>query len=283
MQITLLGTGGPKPDPHRQGPCLSIQAKDRCLIFDTGRGAATQMAAANISLDRINRIFITHLHYDHIGNLGDVMLSGWNLGRKQPLVVYGPEGIKDVVQALLERVYKKDIEFRMTEASRTGVTLANIQDIIKVKEAGPGLVYEDDIFKVFCEYVSHGHGLGISQDTWKCLGYRVKAQGKSIAVSGDTVACQGIDTLAKNTDALVLCCYLSEKEQGNIESSFIAEHILACSPQVGKIAQKAGTGKLILTHIREKGKEETKNLAQEIKKDFSGQIIIGQDLLVIDV
>jgi ribonuclease Z len=283
MKIILLGTGGPKPDPHRQGPCLAIEAKGKYLVFDAGRGAAIQMTKAGISIDRINQLFITHHHYDHIGNLGDVILAGWNLGRKQPLQVFGPEGTMDIVDALLNRVYQKDIEFRMTEAVLTGVELAHIHDVVKVHDTGPGLVYEDDVFKVFCEYVNHGHGLGISQDTWKCLGYRVQAQGKSIAVSGDAVTCDGLDRLAKKADALVLCCYLSKEELADIEGSFIADHILTCSPQAGKIASEAKVKQLILTHMREKNPVQIVTLVDEIQADFKGKIIAGQDLMVIDV
>jgi ribonuclease BN (tRNA processing enzyme) len=282
-RIILLGTGGPKPDAHRQGPCLAIESQGRYLIFDAGRGAATQMAAAGISVDQVNQIFITHHHYDHIGNLGDVILSGWNLGRKETLQVFGPKGTADIVDVLLNQVYKKDIEFRMTEAALTHVELANIHDGVRVKDVQPGLVYEDEVFQVFCEYVSHGHGLGISQDNWKCLGYRVVTQGKSIAVSGDAVNCDGLDRLAKDADALVLCCYLSKKELADMEGGYIARHILTCSPQAGQIAGRAGVETLILTHIREKNNEQINILVKEIQDNFKGQVIAGQDLLVVDV
>lgn len=281
MEIILLGTGGPKPDPHRQGPCAAIHSQGQYLIFDTGRGASTQMAAASIPMDKMGPIFITHHHYDHIGNLGDVMLSAWNLGRKEKLPIYGPRGTKDIVHTLLSRIYKNDINFRMTEAELTGVNLASIYEMIQPKDVEPGLVYEDDVFKVYCEYVSHGHGLGISQDSWKCLGYRVEADNMSATISGDCVDCKGLDALARDTDVLVQCCYLSQNEVTGPEGKLIADHILACSDMAGKIAKKAGAKKLVLTHIREKTSEQIKDLVQEIKNDFPGEVIAGQDLLII--
>ena len=72
MKVILLGTGGPKPDSNRQGPSLAVQVDSSYLLFDAGRGAATQLTRAGISVRDINPIFITHHHFDHIGNLGDI-------------------------------------------------------------------------------------------------------------------------------------------------------------------------------------------------------------------
>jgi len=66
MEIILLGTGGPKPDPKRQGPSLAVRIGRTFLLFDTGRGVTTRLAKAGISLQNINHLFITHHHFDHI-------------------------------------------------------------------------------------------------------------------------------------------------------------------------------------------------------------------------
>ena len=283
MKIILLGTGGPKPDPNRQGPCLAIQVSDQYILFDAGRGAGTQLAGAGIPVESVNPIFITHHHYDHIGNLGDIILSSWNQGRKARLSIFGPEGTSEIVDVLLNQVYKKDIDFRLTEASLSGVILADIRETVNAEDVKSGLVYENNILKIYSNYVKHGHGLGISHKNWKCLGYRIEAEGKTATISGDTVDCQGLTSLAKDTDALVLCCYLSTKELEDMEGSLIAKHILACSPQVGEIAKKANAKKLILTHIREKSDALLEETVREIRTCFNGEVIVGHDLLVVDV
>jgi len=283
MKIILLGTGGPKPDPNRQGPSLVIQVGDQFMLFDAGRGVGTQLARVGIPAKSVHPIFITHHHYDHIGNLGDMILSSWNLGRDSQLSIFGPEGTSDIVDVLLNQVYKNDIAFRLTEAEISEVPLVNIKDLVIAKDVKPGLVYHSKEVKIYCEYVKHGHGIGISQKNWKCLGYRIEAEGKSVTISGDTVECQGLATLAKDTDALVLCCYLSAKEREDKEGDLIAKHILACSPQVGYIAKKANAKKLILTHIREKSDLLMEEIVSEIESGFKGEIILGRDLLVIDV
>lgn len=283
MKIILLGTGGPKPDPNRQGPCLAIQVSDQYILFDAGRGAGTQLAGAGIPVESVNPILITHHHYDHIGDLGDIILSSWNQGRKAQLSIFGPEGTSEIVDVLLNQVYKKDIDFRLTEASFSGVILADIKETVNAEDVKSGLVYENNILRIYSDYVKHGHGLGISQENWKCLGYRIEAEGKTATISGDTVDCQGLTALAKDTDALVLCCYLSTKELEDIEGSLIAKHILTCSPQVGEIAKKANAKKLILTHIREKSDALLEESVREIRTCFNGEVILGHDLLVVDV
>ena len=283
MNIILLGIGGPKPDPNRQGPSLAVQVDSSVLLFDAGRGASTQLARAGISIRDVNPIFITHHHFDHIGNLGDIILSSWNLGRKTTLSIYGPEGTETIVNVLLNEVYKRDIAFRQKEAEVSGVALADIRKIVNTKDVNPGLVFAEKRIKVYCEFVEHGHGLGIPQADWKCLAYRIEAESKSVTISGDAVDCQGLDALAKNTDALVMCCYLSKKELVDREGDLTGNHIIACTPQAGKIASKAKTKKLILTHIREKSNDLMKDLVDEIRADYDGKIIAGKDLMEIRV
>jgi ribonuclease Z len=283
MKVILLGTGGPKPDPNRQGPCLAVQVNRTNLLFDAGRGAATQLVRAGISVRDIGPVFITHHHFDHIGNLGDMILSSWNLGRKKSILIYGPDGTEAIVGVLLSKVYKKDIAFRQKEAQVSGVALADIRKIVNTRDVVPGLVFADKGIKVYGEFVEHGHGLGISQADWKCLAYRIEANGKSVTISGDAVDCQGLDSLAKNTDALVMCCYLSKKEMMDKEGDLTGNHILACTPQAGQIASKAKAKKLILTHIREKNSELMKDLVDEISADYEGEIVTGEDLMEIRV
>ncbi|MBW2027776.1 MAG: MBL fold metallo-hydrolase [Deltaproteobacteria bacterium] len=283
MKVILLGTGGPRPDPHRQGPSLAVQVDSTCLLFDAGRGVTIQLMRAGISVSCVNPVFITHHHFDHIGNLGDLILSSWNSGRKTPLSIYGPEGTEAIVRVLLNEVYNKDIFFRQKEAQVTGVELADIRKIVDTKDISSGLVFADKGIKVYCEFVEHGHTLGIPVEDWKCLAYRIEVKGKSLTISGDAVDCRGLASLAVNTDALVMCCYLSKKEMGDREGDLIGEHILACTPQVGRIASRAKAKKLILTHMREKNNDLVKDVVDEIESDYEGEVIPGKDLMTISV
>ncbi|MFC1580716.1 MBL fold metallo-hydrolase [Thermodesulfobacteriota bacterium] len=283
MKITLLGTGGPKPETGRQGAGISVQVGDETLLFDAGRGITTQLVKAGIPPERVNPIFITHHHFDHIGNLGDLILSAWINGRKNPLFIFGPKGTTGIIAALLNGVYGGDIAFRLAVAASNKSPLADIRDLVQVTEAGAGLIHDSGKYRVYGEDVEHGHGLGISRDHWTCLGYRVEAEGKTVAISGDTVACEGINHLAKNADVLIQCCYLAEAEITNRVDERISKYILASSQEAGKIAARTGVKKLVLTHFREKSREMMDALLKDVQKGYKGTVCLGEDLMVIDL
>ena len=85
MRITLLGTGTPIPEPKRQASALLVEIGEAKLLFDAGRGVTTQLAKVGIEPQQIDFVFITHHHYDHIGNLGEFLLTSWHNGRQARL------------------------------------------------------------------------------------------------------------------------------------------------------------------------------------------------------
>jgi ribonuclease Z len=138
-----------------------------------------------------------------------VILTTWLQGRKQTLQIFGPPGTTSIVTALLGQVYDKDITFRSTGELARGWLPVESTDVMR------GLVYDGGPWRVYAEVVVHGHGLDFPQafkHRWVCLGYRVEAAGKAIAISGDSVACEGLDRLAQDADVLLQCCYLARAE-----------------------------------------------------------------------
>jgi len=283
MKITLLGTGGPKPDIERYGPSVLLQIGSDYLLFDTGRGVVLQLARVGIMPESLHSIFVTHHHFDHISNLDDVVMSGWNNERKTGPAIFGPQGTGEIVETLLNKVYANDIETRLAEGSKGVKSWEDIRQTVQVKDVEPGLVFQTNGWRVYANYVEHMHGLGVSPKKWKCLGYRVEAKGKVIAISGDAVDCDGLQRLASGADVLVLCCYLARAEINDPESERLARYTLACAPQVGKIAFRAGVSKLVLTHFRKKSEALMRSIESDVRQDYAGDIILGEDLLSIDV
>jgi ribonuclease Z len=83
------------------------------LLFDCGRGATIRLTQAGVALGSVGRLFLTHLHSDHVVQIPDLFLAGWVgvEGRKVPLEVWGPEGTGDMMSAL-ERAFAFDIHTR---------------------------------------------------------------------------------------------------------------------------------------------------------------------------
>jgi ribonuclease BN (tRNA processing enzyme) len=253
------------------------------MLFDAGRGVSAQLLHAGLSPCDLSAIFVTHHHSDHISGLGDVMITAWHEGREKPLPIFGPQGTQAIVSALLDVVFARDIAFNLAMDRIEGGESPDINDVFQVKEAGPGLVYADDECRVFAEYVEHGHSLGLTLDEWPCLGYRIEGDGKAVAISGDTIPCDGLDRLAQGTDALVQCCYLSEQEITTPGLERLAREVIASSGQVGKIATRTHVRKLILTHFRRKSSDMMQSLADDVRRDYDGELYLGDDLMTIDV
>jgi ribonuclease Z len=272
--IVLLGTGGPRPDTARGATSLLIQAGEDNILIDAGRGVVRQLASLGVNLARINPVLITHHHYDHIGELHDVMLSSWLLGRAEPLRLFGPPETRRIVDTLLHQVYDKDIEFRVHESLNHPWQPVETTDILS------GLVCETPNWRVTAEIVDHGNRLEFPEafkQRWVCLGYRFECADGVIAFSGDTVDCPGLRRLAVNADILVHCCYLARAEINTPQMQRLADYTLACADTVGHIATETNVGTLVLTHHRQKSDAMLEQMRQDVVNDFTGPVLLGHD------
>jgi ribonuclease BN (tRNA processing enzyme) len=280
MKLVLLGSGTPILDEKRQATtAILIDIGTEKILFDAGRGVTAQLLKQEIHPSTIGTIFITHHHYDHICDLGELLMSSWHNGRKDPIWIFGPNGTSDIVSALLNQVYSRDIAFALFNEADA----IDIRQIVKVKDVPPGLVFENDRWRVFAEYVDHGNSIGLSESAWPCLGYRLESDGRIITIGGDTIDCDGLQRLARNANVLVMSCYLADQEILSPAFERLANHIIASSRQVGKIAKQARAKKLLLTHFRKKSNELMMSLQEDVRADFDGQLLIGEDGMVIDV
>ena len=117
-KVVLLGTGTPQPSPDRSGPATAIVVNDTAYLVDFGPGVVRRASAAATTrgitaLEPVNlRVaFVTHLHSDHTVGYADLIFTPWTVGRRVPLEVYGPKGLKAMTEHLLE-AYRVDIETR---------------------------------------------------------------------------------------------------------------------------------------------------------------------------
>lgn len=280
-KVTLLGTGGPRPEVDRGGTSILVQIGSDNILIDAGRGVVRQLLRAGIPIGQIDKLFITHHHYDHIGDLHDVILSSWLQGRKGTLRIFGPPETQRIVDALLTQVYDKDIEFRdQGEPAVGGWKPVETRDVLS------GVVYETDRWRIKADIVNHGLGLSLSdafRSRWVCLGYRIEIDDLVIAFSGDTVECEGLYRLADGADLLIQCCYLARAELTTDHARHLAKNTLACADTVGKIAARAGVKQLVLTHHREKPAAMLETLQREVSEDFHGPVSVARDLLEIEL
>jgi ribonuclease Z len=289
MKVTLLGTGTPT-NPHRFQSSVLIEIGESKLLFDAGRGAVHQLYQVGAAIQRINPVFITHHHFDHINDLFDVIISTAMRGRDFPLQIYGPPGTKRIVDALLNQVYAQDIRFRLEEdraihqAGGSWGERPEAISLVAVRDVGPGVVVETDAWRVMADEVRHGEFPGAPDFDWRALGYRIEAEGKVGAVSGDTVACPGIIRLAQEADLLIQCCHLPQSKVNTPVMRYLTQSILPSSGQVGKIAAAARAKRMALTHLSESiTPENYAEILADVQRDYEGETMVGEDLMMIEV
>ena len=202
LHLALCGTGSPFPDPSRAGPCSAIIAGDRLFIVDTGEGSARNLGYMGIPAAKIEAIFLTHFHSDHIDGLGPFMLQRWGVGTFQtPTPVYGPTGVEKVVDGF-RAAYVLDFGYRVAHHSEKimppggsggkGMPFA-------LPPAGQGddvVVLNDKGLKVTAFRVDHA-------PIDPAVGYRFDYKGRSVVISGDTKKTPSVQAVAKGADILV--------------------------------------------------------------------------------
>jgi ribonuclease Z len=276
LKVITLGTGGPRPDAARAASCAALSVGGDYLVFDTGRGIVRNMTAKGIPFERVRGLFITHHHYDHIGELADFMVSSWLGGRRGGLPMFGPPPTAQIYSLLMHQVYDRDLEFRTQGEKLFGeFAHARVTDV----RAGP--VHEAPGWKISCEEMEHGHGLDFGplfRSRWICLGYRIEAEGKVVTISGDGVMSDALVRLARGSDLHVQCCYLAAADLSTPHLKRLAQKTLACSDTAGKIAAAAGVKKLVLTHFRTMTPEMLAAIAADVRRDYAGPVHLANDL-----
>ncbi|MFX0136193.1 MAG: MBL fold metallo-hydrolase [Candidatus Hodarchaeota archaeon] len=255
IEIVLLGTGVLLPNKSRNASGLIISIKDKYkqdfLLFDCGNGVLRQIEKAGIYFKNIKNVFFSHFHADHFSDFGPLVMANRMVNRSEKLFIFGPEGIEDIVKALLKKVYPY---------------LEETLDFIKIHEIEEGLVKKSDLWKVFCTKVEHPNALG----------YKIEAESKIIIYSGDTGYSENLLKLSKDADILIHECSNPDKE-----GEFKTLHIFPS--KLGEFAEEANVKKLVLTHLYPVCTGREKEMVKSIRRNYKGKVIIGKDLLKIKI
>ena len=140
IEITLLGTGSPIPDPNRAGPSTLVRAGGQVFLVDCGRGVLQRAAAIGVGPNALSALLLTHLHSDHIAELGDVLITRWVttfVPDPAPLPIIGPPGTAEVVAATL-KAFGHDICYRIAHhADLTAPPSVEVREYTEGSGVGP--------------------------------------------------------------------------------------------------------------------------------------------------
>ena len=198
LRVLLCGTASPIPSANRAEACTAVFAGGRLWIVDTGPGSWRTLALRRIRGESIGAIFYTHLHSDHIGELGEFNLQTWAAGRPGPLRVYGPEGVAELVHGFTE-AYAADTRFR---TAHHGAEMLPPERAVMT--AIPVVAEGDATTRVLDEGGVVITAFAVAHDPVKpALGYRFEYGGRSVVISGDTAPTPNLVAHARGADVLV--------------------------------------------------------------------------------
>jgi len=271
IKVTLLGTGTPQPIMERFGASILVQAGSETFLFDAGRGCLQRLRQLKVSYDKINALFLTHLHSDHIVGLPDLWLTGWLISKRAtPLKVFGPTGTDNMIEHL-QKAFVYDIKIRIEDdkAPEDGSKLL-------ATEIQQGVVYEKNGVKVIAFLVDH-------YPVVPAFGYRIEYDGHSVVLSGDTRYSENLINFAKGTDLLIHEVAIAPDTLSKSDSKYniLAHH--TAPEQSGKIFNKVKPKLAAYSHIVKIYVRDEQEILKRTKINYSGPLILGEDLMSFSI
>jgi ribonuclease Z len=272
IRVTLLGTAsGPRVHPGKAGISTLVEAGGERLLFDAGRGVMQRLVEAGYPMTAVTKVFLTHLHSDHVVDVPDLLLTPWSAApeRKVPLEVWGPDGTEEMM-GHLQRAFSFDIHMRRD------VDESFSPDGIRVvaHDIREGKVYEKNGVVVTAFLVSHGL-------VKPSFGYRVDYGGHSVALSGDTspsdtlvAACKGVDVLIHEAIDLDLLKTLVPNQERR--DAIVARH--TTPEQAARVFSQVSPRLAVFSHS-----PGTQAIVDQTRRSYPGRVEMGDDLMVIDI
>ena len=269
VTVQILGSGGPTINPDRASSSYLLwvdgQAK---LLVDMGGGAFLRFGQSQAKLSDLSLVAVSHLHPDHVSDLPALLWLS-NQGRKDPLPINGPSGSDGVppFQIFLSRLFDSKLgAFQVLSPTLGGPQVAGAGGGVRL-EVGTADVTKVDPTTVFDKDGLTVTALGIPHGPIPTLAYRVQTRGVSIVFSSDQ---NGTDPkfidFAKGANLLIMHMAIAAGAKGTLH---------AAPGVVGRIAQQAGIGRLIVSHI---GVFDLDAAIAELKQFYTGPLTVGADL-----
>ncbi len=257
LHIILLGTGGPLNNKRRVATSTAIIAGNQFVLIDIGPGSWRNADVGGLPLDRLNAIFLTHFHSDHIGDLGEANIGSWIQGRSEPLEIFGGNGVEDVVQGF-NQAYKHDAGYRTAHhgdlAMPPKLAVLRAVPLPQLAKDEPTPVLSRAGLQISAFPVDHS-------PVEPAVGYRIEYRGKVVVIFGDTKKTPNLSKFAQNAD-LLISEVLSYDLMANFAESLVqtGENRLAkmatdtldyhLSPQqAGEVASVARVSQIVLHHL----------------------------------
>lgn len=292
-RLVLLGTGGgPVTHTARSQPASLLVVDGHAYLIDCGAGTAHQLRRAGIVATSIPKIFLTHLHFDHVAGLAPLFGFNWSSGKRTPMDVYGPLGTKRLVDQALGYLSLPEYLYALQlppHDKMSKIIVGHDKPLSK-----PTTIYQDERVKVTAVENSHYATMAIGPEgqQTRSYSYRFDTRDRSIVFTGDTGPSEAVERLASGADILVseiidvdaTIAYMrrafsmSEGQMKALVDHQKKEHLVP--EEVGKLAQRAKVKMVVLSHIAPSDDAGVDSLQYTagVRRHFSGPVVLGRDL-----
>ena len=257
MRVVVLGTGTGIPAKGRGCAGVYCRVAGEHVVLDAGPGTLRQLFKLGVSYLDLDRIFLTHFHPDHCLDVVS-MLFAMRIPqpvRTKPLTIYGPRGLK----ALYRRLNTAFHGWIAPPVCRAEHGTGRRTYQLTLRELDETTLRLDG-YTVKTKRMRHSTA---------ALGYRIEAEGKSVAYSGDTDVCQAIVELGREADLLILECSMPDARK-------VAGHLTPT--ECGRIARDAGCRHLVLTHFYPAVLRGLPQAARSVRRAWRGRLTLAHDL-----
>src|SRR5262245_50759213 len=278
-RVVMLGTGTPRPDPNRSGPATAVIVNDTPYLIDFGPGVIRRATAAyekgvtalGYGGVNIKTVFLTHMHSDHTVGYPDLILTPWTMGRREPLAVYGPKGIKAMTEHVL-KAWQIDTETRINGVDPKNSTGCKVN----AHEIVPGEIYQDRNVTVTAFSAQHA--------TVDSFSFRFDSPDRSIVISGDTSPTQALIEHSRGCDVLIHEVYsIDQFSHDTPQFQEFRRRYHTSSVELAQIANAVKPGLLVLYHRGNRAggpvtREMDDILLAEIRQTYAGEVVAAHDL-----
>jgi ribonuclease Z len=281
--VTLTGTGVPHPCPGRAGAGVLVRHGASALQVDAGRGTVLRLAECGCALHHLDAVFVTHVHSDHVVDLADVVMTRWIQGTLHaagPVPIIAAEGEAIRFAGAMLDPFADDIALRVAHVQPAPPVLDLRPFALSTT---PVEVWRSDNGDVRVEAVAVHH-----EPVDDAVAYRITTPSAVVVISGDTKVCDEVLDLARGADLLVHEACRTAVMRSRIKGTPF-EHIFnyhADTVALGALAEAAGVGHLVLTHLipPPSDDDEAAAFAADVRAGgYAGRLTVGHDLLTVEL
>jgi ribonuclease Z len=296
MKFLFFGTSAGKPTKQRNVSALAMEFENdnKWYLFDCGEATQHQILKSRLSSSKLDTIFITHLHGDHVYGLFGLITSRMLDKITKPLTIYGPKGLKDLISSVV------DISFEHLGYELTINEIYAGAEIVfdKFKVTVLPLLHSIECFAYFIKENDISNKINqeklIKDGLNPCALYGEIKKGKNVEFNGkkykakdyllEPVVGQKVIIAGDNANPEILCPYLENLDLLIHESTYIQEifdnmetkYMHTTAKNLAVVSQKYNIKNLIATHISPRF-TINKPILNEIKKYYNGNAFVAND------